>query len=182
MQYGPSNFLWFSDIALLLTGVALWMESRLLVSMTTLSVLIPDTVWNLDFLSRLLLNTHLIGGTEYMFEGTIPLQIRNLSYFHVFLPGLLLVLVARFGYDRRALPRQVLLAWCVYLVCYLVATPETNINWVFGIGKPQQSLPPLVFLAGLMILIPCVIYLPTHLLLHRCFDLERRLQAAGPTT
>lgn len=31
-SYGPSNFLWFSDLALLLTVAALWLESPLLAS------------------------------------------------------------------------------------------------------------------------------------------------------
>src|SRR5438876_11564943 len=31
--YGPANFLWFCDIALLLTVPALWLESRFLASM-----------------------------------------------------------------------------------------------------------------------------------------------------
>ena len=33
VKWGPKNFLWFSDIALLTTGVALWLESSLLASM-----------------------------------------------------------------------------------------------------------------------------------------------------
>ena len=32
-RYGPANFLWFSDIALLVTVPALWLESPLLASM-----------------------------------------------------------------------------------------------------------------------------------------------------
>src|SRR5205814_618349 len=40
--YGPANFLWFSDVALVVTGVALWLESPLLVSMMTVGVLLPE--------------------------------------------------------------------------------------------------------------------------------------------
>jgi hypothetical protein len=32
-QYGPTNFLWFSDIALLALVPAVWLENALLVSM-----------------------------------------------------------------------------------------------------------------------------------------------------
>jgi hypothetical protein len=35
-KYGPANFLWFSDIALITTVAALWLESSLLASMMTL--------------------------------------------------------------------------------------------------------------------------------------------------
>jgi len=39
LQYGPGNFLWFSDLALLATTAALWLENSLLVSMMAVSVL-----------------------------------------------------------------------------------------------------------------------------------------------
>jgi len=35
-RYGPANFLWFSNIALLATVPALWLESALLASMMAL--------------------------------------------------------------------------------------------------------------------------------------------------
>jgi hypothetical protein len=38
-QYGPANFLWFSDIALLALVPALWLENALLVSTLAISVL-----------------------------------------------------------------------------------------------------------------------------------------------
>src|SRR5438093_428323 len=39
-QWGPANFLWFSDIALVITCVALWLESSLLASMMAVGMLI----------------------------------------------------------------------------------------------------------------------------------------------
>jgi hypothetical protein len=36
--YGPANFLWFSDLALLISLAALWLENPLLASMQALSV------------------------------------------------------------------------------------------------------------------------------------------------
>ena len=180
--YGPSNFLWFSDIALLLTVPALWLESRSLASMMALAALIPDSVWIIDLVSRLLLSTHLIGGTEYMFDPTIPLYMRNLSYFHVFLPPLLLLLIIRLGYDRRALVRQAGLAWCVLLCCYFTTDRETNINWVFGIGSPQETLPSWLYLAVLMMLIPLLVYLPTHLLLKRFWGAQKSSARETPKT
>ena len=51
---GPANFLWASDIALFVTLAALWLESRLLASMMTLAVLLPELLWNVDFFGSLL--------------------------------------------------------------------------------------------------------------------------------
>jgi len=67
-QYGPANFLWFSDIALFMTVAALWLENALLVSMAALSVLLLELVWNLDFWVRLLTGKSLIALSAYMFD------------------------------------------------------------------------------------------------------------------
>jgi hypothetical protein len=48
-QYGPANFLWFSDIALLAVVPALRMENALLVSMLSVSVVFFEALWNTDF-------------------------------------------------------------------------------------------------------------------------------------
>lgn len=44
VEYGPANFLWFSDIALLVTVTALWLENRLLASMMTVAALLLEVV------------------------------------------------------------------------------------------------------------------------------------------
>jgi hypothetical protein len=49
-QYGPTNFLWFSDIALLALAPALWLENALLVSMLAILVVFFEALWNIDFL------------------------------------------------------------------------------------------------------------------------------------
>ena len=69
-HYGPKNFLWFSDIALLTTGATLWLESPLLASMMMLAVLLPELAWNLDFFGRLLTGHAMFGMSAYMFDAT----------------------------------------------------------------------------------------------------------------
>ena len=54
LEYGPANFLWASDIALLVTTVALWQENRFLISMMAVGVLLPELFWNIDFFARLI--------------------------------------------------------------------------------------------------------------------------------
>src|ERR687891_33393 len=73
--YGPTNFLWFSDIALGSTVAALWLESPLL-------------LW----------------------------------------------MVARLGYDRRAWAFQSLVAVVVFPLSRAVTPPADNVNWVHGPG------------------------------------------------
>jgi hypothetical protein len=169
-QYGPANFLWFSDIALLIMIPALWFENALLVSMMALSVLVLELVWNIDFWVRLATGKSLIALSAYMFDPKIPLFIRSLSLFHVALPIILVWLLARLGYERRAFFWQTLLAVIVLPVSYLVTNPRDNINWVYGFGeKPQTFLPAPLFVLFLTIAFPLVVYLPMHFLFSRIF-------------
>lgn len=162
-HYGPKNFLWFSDIALLTTGAALWLESPLLASMMMLAVLLPELAWNLDFFGRLLTGRPMFGMSAYMFDAATPRYLRALSLFHVPLPAGLVWLVARLGYDRRAWLYQSLLALVVLPVTYWLTDPAENVNWVHGLGRPQTALPPWAYLALLLVAFSLVLYLPPHL-------------------
>ena len=164
--YGPANFLWFSDVALIVTGVALWLENPLLVSMMTVGVLLPELLWNVTVFTRLLTGVRVSGLADYMFDTRIPKWIRALSLFHVVLPVLMLWMLHRLGYDPRALPAQTALAWVILPLTYAVTKPEDNINWVYGPGaRPQRQISPPLYLAFVLILFPLIVYVPTHLLL-----------------
>ena len=89
-HHGPANFLWFSDIALVVTLIAAWLESSLLASMQAVSVVLLELVWTIDFLARLIFMVEVTAITQYMFKREIPLFVRGLSLFHLWLPPLLL--------------------------------------------------------------------------------------------
>src|SRR6266478_10083314 len=82
VAYTPWNFLYFCDIALLVTAVAIWIESPLLVSMQAVAITLPQILWVVDLLCRLVAGVHVTGVTNYMFEGSLPLFLRGLSLFH----------------------------------------------------------------------------------------------------
>jgi hypothetical protein len=167
VKYPLWNFLWFSDIALIATVPALWLESSLLASMMLVGVLLPELFWNVSFFTRLATGKRVAGLTDYMFDPAKPLYLRALSLFHVFLPLLLLWMVIRLGYDSRALVAQTVLAWIVLPLSYWLGDPRTeNLNWVFGWGAASQKrMPPLAHLGMAMIAFPIAIFLPAHLLL-----------------
>lgn len=172
-QYGPANFLWGSDVALLLTLLGLWLESSMLISMMALAVLLPELGWIIDFAVRIVAGPEVVDfrGSSYMFEPDIPLFVRGLSLFHIALPVLLLWAIHRLGYRRKALLGQTLLCWVVLPASYLVSDPVANINWVFGFGDTAQPwLPGPAYLLLLMGLYPLLLYLPSHLLLRRLFQ------------
>ena len=172
INLGITNFLWGSDIALMVMVFGLWLESRLLVSMMAVGVLIPELAWNIDYFTHLVAGQDVLGlnATGYMFSEDRSLLVRGLSLFHVFLPVILIYSLMRLGYDSRAFPAQVILSWLVLPASYLFTEPAKNINWVYGITEiPQIWMPEFVYLSLLMVLFPLLIFLPTHILLKRIF-------------
>jgi hypothetical protein len=169
IRYGASNFLWFSDIGLLGTLAALWLENRFLLSMMATGVLLLDTVWNFIFFAKLILGAGPDGLVGYMFDPKIPLAARALSLFHVALPIVQVWSLKKLGYDARAWKYQALLGWIVLPLSYAVTGPKENINWTLGVTEvPQQWMPSLVYLGALMLIYPAVCF-TTHLVLKRLF-------------
>src|ERR1700748_2996956 len=113
--YGPTNFLYFCDVTLIISLVGIWLESPLLISMCAVGILIPQAVWVVDFVAGAV-GFKLTGMTSYMFNANNALFLRGLSLFHGWLPFMLLYLVWRLGYDRRGFPAWTVLAWALLLV------------------------------------------------------------------
>ncbi len=170
-HWGVKNFLWFSDIALILSVPALWLESSLLASMLAVGVLLPEIYWNIELLFRLLIGKSLAGLTDYMFDVSRPLYLRMLSLFHVILPGILIFMLVRLGYDSRAVFYQTLLACIILFTTYKVTDPSRNINWVFGFGKsPQHKLGSGFFLVLVILAYIFLLFVPSHFLLDWIFN------------
>ena len=157
--------MWFSDLALLIGLAALWLENPLLASMQTVSVVLLELLWSVEFFIGLIIGKQILGLAEYMFKSDKPLWLRGLSLFHLPLPLILLWQVRCFGYDTRAWIAQTSLFWVVMPACFFFTRPVENINWVFGPGKQPQKIPAWLYLILLLIGVPIFIYLPTHLLL-----------------
>jgi hypothetical protein len=181
--YGPTNFLYFCDVALILTLIAIWPENALLISMCAVGILLPQTFWVADFLAHAA-GYSLTGMTDYMFDANRSLFLRLLSLFHGWLPFLLIYLVWRIGYDRRALITWTGLASVLLLICFFLMPPPTldpgltpvNINYVWGLSdnSAQPWVPPYVWLAGLLIGLPLLVFAPTHFVLARMMPATER--------
>jgi len=174
--YGPTNFLYFCDIAMILTLIAIWPENALLISTCTVGILVPQAIWVADFLTGLT-GISLTGMTAYMFDAGRSLFLRLLSLFHGWLPFLLIYLAWRIGYDRRAIFLATALTWLILPICFFLMPPPNphpgltpvNINYVWGLSDyaAQAWMPPNVWFGGMLIGIPLVIFAPTHFALAR---------------
>jgi hypothetical protein len=109
--------------ALLVMVPTLWIESRLVASMVTLAVVLPELAWNLDFFGRLLTGRNLLGLARYMFESDTSLLLRGLSLFHVFLPVLLLWMLVQVGYDSRAFVAHTVFSEVLLILTFALTDP-----------------------------------------------------------
>ncbi len=176
MNYGPTNFLYFCDMALIVTLFGVWLESPLLVSMPTVGILAPQILWVIDFALNLL-GVRLTGMTDYMFNAGSPLLLRGLSLFHGWLPFLLVYLVLRLGYDRRAIFAWTALAWTAMLIAYFFLPGPTpnggltpvNVDYVFGMSETvaQNWMPGWTWLLMLMAALPTLLFAPVHFVFAR---------------
>ncbi len=178
INYGPTNFLYFCDVALLLTLAGIWLESPLLVSLPAVGILLPQLLWCVDF-TVLLCGGKFTGMTAYMFDQDSSLFLRGLSLFHGWLPFLLIYLTRRLGYDRRALLGWTLICIALCLAAFYLLPPAgavlanaqlpRNVDYVFGMddAKPQAWLPPLVYLAVWIGALVGLSFVPTHFVLRR---------------
>jgi len=175
-NYGPTNFLYFCDTALLITLVGVWIESPLLASMCAVGIIGSQTLWVLDFVLNIF-GVKLTGLTDYMFMADHSLFLRGLSLFHGWLPFFLVWLVWRLGYDARGLPAWTVVAWALILISFFFMPPPrpdpglepVNIDYVWGFSdtEPQHMMSPGLWVVGLMTLLPLLLYVPVHLLLRR---------------
>jgi hypothetical protein len=164
-QYGLQNFLFFCDIGNILIGLALWLESPLIFSWQACGLLLFQTLYTMDLVGALLTGRHFIGGTEYMFDHGIPLFVRLVSLFHVVTPPLLFWAIRKFGYDRRGWKYQTLTAWIVVPINYFWRSGY-DVNWARGpFFREQHAMPGPVYLLGYLLVLPLLVYFPTHLFL-----------------
>jgi hypothetical protein len=161
-QYGVQNFLFFCDLGNFFIAVALWLESPLIFSWQATGLLLFQTLFTVDLAGALVTGRHWISGTEHMFDPHVPLWIRLLSLFHVAVPPLLLWAIWRLGYDRRGWKYQTLTAWIVVPINYFWR-PEYDVNWARGpFLHEQHVVPGPVYLLSYLIIVPAVVYYPTH--------------------
>jgi hypothetical protein len=163
--YGVVNFLHFCDIAVILTSIGLIAGSPLIVSSQAVATLLVDAAWIADVTWKLIIHRYLLGGTEYMFDPRYPRWVRLLSLFHIAMPALLLWLVRRCGYDRRALALQCGVALPAFIASRFTL-PALNMNYAFS--DPffhRQWGPAAVHILVIFCFMVLVVYGPTDLVL-----------------
>ena len=165
--WGWRNFFALCDVAVVLTCVGLWRNNLRLVSSQALVALSAGALWSADVGSRLATGKHLFGGTEYMWNPEVPFPIRLLSLFHLGLPVMLVLLLRRTGYDRRALGLQAGITAGLLVVSRAIGASK-NLNYAFRDPLWHRQLGPApLHLAAIFAGTVVLVYGPIHLALCR---------------
>jgi hypothetical protein len=168
--WGWANFLHLCDVAAALTCLGFLFSNSLLLSTQAVSSLIAGGLWCIDAGWTWMTGAHVVGGTEYMWDASIPLWVRLLSLFHLALPIALLLGLRRAGYHRGALFWQSVIALTLLLFS-LRFGPRANLNFVYRDPVLRRTLggAPAHFGITFLALVG-VLYWPAHAILRRVFD------------
>lgn len=176
--WGPHNFVYLCDIAVILGCIGIWANNALLISSQAVSSLVVDAMWAVDAGWRAGFGHHIFGGTEYLFDPSHALWLRLLSLYHVAIPVVLLWALHRMGYDRRGWALQAGVVAAAFVAARFTPASQ-NINFAFRlpvVDKPFGPAPLHVAVSVAFMIF--VVYWPTHWALGEIFPPP----ASGATT
>jgi hypothetical protein len=175
LEHGLLNFLWFSNLALMGGLLAALFGSPRLASMMLVAVALPEMGWIIDYLGSLLLGGRPpLGYVDYMYDTDVALFVRMLSLYHLALPFTLFWIVWRLGYDQNAWKLWIVVGSGILIMTFLLSGPDSNINWVWGPGQPQDRIPSYAWL-GVMITACVALWWLTHRLVRALMGHYHRL-------
>ena len=178
--YGPTNFLWFCDAALILTVAGMWLESPLLISMCAVGILLPQCLWLADFGSQPSGVSLSEPDGLYVRSALFAVHARAFAFSWLAAVAARLARVSS-GLRKTGFVSPGLFCRGVGVVCYFFTPPAgahlananapININYLYGFNdlQPQhwinQNLYVILWLGALWL----VAFLPTHLALRKIF-------------
>jgi hypothetical protein len=166
IHWGWHNFFAFCDMAVILGCLGLATQNSLLVSSQALPTVTVGFLWLADVLTTTFLGKHVFGGTEYMFDSRVPLWVRLLSVFHLWLPAVFVLALRRLRFHARALPLQVALTLVLVAAGRFIEGPGKNLNYAYRDPIFHRQLGPVpLHVVALTAGVTVLIYLPSYLAL-----------------
>jgi hypothetical protein len=168
VTYPASTLLWMCGYGNVLVVLGICVESRLILSWQAVALLVPQALYAAEAFARLVTGGR-GSGTSYLFEPAVPFEVRALSFFHFLMPVLLVWAVGRVGYDKRALPVQLLAA----VMVSLASLPVGPINlWCLPLAREH--------ILAALVLAPLALHWPAHAVLVRTVPPRRARGERSP--
>ena len=162
----PSQLLWLSDIAMILTAVGFLFRSRLVITAQFVGIFAYHIAWQFDLAAYAVIGRTPLDAASYMVGvGLSPLE-KALSLFqHIYLIPATAWGIIRLGAARKGWVLQTLQTGAVIAVTYIVTNPAHNVNWISGVpfASPART-GAWAYYALVAVGPPLLLYLPTNAL------------------
>lgn len=152
----PTQILWISYLMLLLIGIGILTENSFLINACLNIMIIPYTLWTLDFFYILFTGNELMGITDYFFEpGPILGKIVGSQHMFSFILGLIALSMIKIERKDAWKLSSVILV-IMFFISFGLTPPEDNINCVYEPCLNINAGPGIyqvLWLAGLFVMV-----------------------------
>ncbi len=127
----PEFILWYSVMGLLLTAIALILQSPILISTMFCALFLMESAYSLDFLGRILFDYHFLGISSYVFEPTYSKKDFFMAFYHFLIPPALLIAHLRTKkFYKRAWVGAIMYASTILVLTFLLVPRSGTVNCV----------------------------------------------------
>lgn len=169
----PQFALWYSSAGLLFTSIALLSQNPILISIMFCTLFVGESVWTLDFLTKLFFDKDLLGMTNYLFDPAYTRKDFAMAMYHVFIPPVLLVAMIQIKkVFRYSWIGSTVYASTIALLTFFLVNPREDINCIHQLSRCEGLFasilsyfpyPHRILVAVLFLVV--VVYVPTNYVL-----------------
>ncbi len=132
----PEFALWYSSAGLLLTGIALILESPILISIMFCALFAVELFWSLDFLGKIFFDQNFLGLTTYLFEPSYSKKDFFMALYHIYIPPILLVSLLHVKkVFRYSWVGSTIYALTLTVLTFFFARPTESVNCVHSLQQ-----------------------------------------------
>lgn len=144
IMHAPLRTLWFSSTGLAVTTIALFTRSSFLITSMFSALTVIEGIWDIGFLSKLLINKTIPGVAEYMFQPNFPNWEFGITLYHLFLvPVIIFALIKVHKIHKLGWLGATIFTSIVAFATYTLVKNGDNINCVFTIDYCRSFMQPL---------------------------------------
>jgi len=127
IKQSPEELFWISHIASLLGGIGILKNSRMLISVSLISLFIHHLFWVFETLIWLIAGKFPFGTTYYLLNADIWLWLQVANHFYA-VPVLLFVAYKKGGISKNSWIGSGVLFGILILISYYFLPPAANVN------------------------------------------------------
>lgn len=156
----PDVLIWFCNHTPLFFSIGFFFKNNDITKSIINVGLIPQLIWIIDFLGKIIFNTYIFDVTRYIFEDFTGLALVGSILSHIFAT----ILALYFTYKHKPISKIILVSFVYIVVLFfttLFFTPvHENVNLIYYVNIGNISFPGYTILWPVLVLI--IIVIPTY--------------------